>query len=377
MSLKCGIVGLPNAGKSSLFNALVDAAAAETGNYPFCTIDANRGRALVPDERLKKISRLIQPARTVPASFEFADIAGLIKGASKGEGLGNQFLSHIREADSLLHLVRAFEDGQISHAYGGPDPARDVEIVNTELLLSDMETAEKRLQKIQKTAQASGGKKLKWECAALEKAIAVLSSGKSLREGEWTEEERGFLKSMRFISSKPVLYVCNLKEGDFAARGASQSSKARETAAMLKQSLGGREETLCVSAALEADMAGLPEEEKAEFLKPLGLKEPALRSVIRKVYGQLGLISFFTAGEKEVKAWTVPKGAAAPQAAGRIHSDFERGFIRAEIYACEALFRHKSEKALKSAGLLRSEGKDYIVQDGDVARFLFSGAKSS
>lgn len=368
MGLKCGIVGLPNAGKSSIFNALVDSAAAETGNYPFCTIDANKGRAPVPDERLQKISRIIQPRQTIPASLEFVDIAGLIKGASRGEGLGNKFLSHIREADALLHLARAFEDKQAAHVYGAPDPARDIEVVNTELLLSDLEIAEKRLQKIQKTARSSGGKQLKLEAGALEKALKIFGEGLSARDAEWSEEELSALKPMNFITFKPVFYVCNLKEEDFA-RGAG--SKGWKMAASLREKLG-EPDLICVSAALEADMAGLPEEEKAEFLKPLGLKEPALRSVIRKAYERLGLISFFTAGEKEARAWTVRRGAAAPEAAGRIHSDFEKGFVRAEVYACGELFQLKSEKALKAAGLLRSEGKSYAVQDGDVMRFLFS-----
>ncbi len=368
MGLKCGIVGLPNAGKSSIFNALVDSAAAETGSYPFCTIDANKGRAPVPDERLQKIAQIIQPRQAIPAFLEFVDIAGLIKGASRGEGLGNKFLSHIRGADALLHLTRAFEGGPAAHVYGAPDPLRDIEIVNTELLLSDLEIAEKRLQKIQKTALSPGEKKLRREAAALKKALRVLGDGLSMRDAEWSEEELSALKPVNFISLKPVLYACNLKEEDFA-QGAG--SKGWEMAGRLREKLGG-DDLICVSAALEADMAGLPEREKAEFLKPLDLKEPALRSVIRKMYERLGLISFFTAGEKEARAWTVRRGAAAPEAAGRIHSDFEKGFVRAEVYACGELFQLKSEKALKAAGLLRSEGKSYAVQDGDVMRFLFS-----
>ena len=364
MSLKCGIVGLPNAGKSTLFNALTNSANAETGNYPFCTIEANKGQVFVPDDRLKKISEIIKPKQTIPTSFEFTDIAGLVKGASKGEGLGNQFLSNIRTVDSLLHLVRSFKDKQITHVYGEPDPLRDVEIINIELMLSDLEIAEKRFKKIQKTAQTSGDKTLKKEHEVLKKVLAVLSESKNLRDLDWSQEERIYLKPLNFISLKPVLYVCNLKEEDF--------SKEQENLAQLKKSLGQTEELISLSCALEADMAGWTNKEKTEFLKPLGLQEPALNTVIKKVYEQLNLISFFTAGEKEARAWTVSKKALAPEAAGVIHSDFEKGFIRAEVYSYKELFEHKSEKVLKQKGLLRVVGKDYQIQDGDVLHFLFN-----
>ena len=364
MSLKCGIVGLPNAGKSTLFNALTNSSSAETGNYPFCTINANKGQAFVPDQRLKKISAIFKPQQTVPCSFEFTDIAGLVKGASQGEGLGNQFLSHIREADALIHLIRGFEDSQVTHVCGGPDPVRDQEIVNTELLLSDMERCQKRLQKIQKTARSTGDKKLKKESEILSKALKALQEGKDLRNQEWLEEEIALLKPINFISLKPVLYVCNLKEEDFA--------KTPEGPNALKQKLGPKEELICVSCALEAEMSGWNDQEKTEFLKPLGLTEPALYTVIKKAFQLLGLLSFFTAGEKEVRAWTLPQGALAPQAGGVIHSDFEKGFIRAELYSCEELFKSGSLKALKEKGLLRAVGRDYEVKDGDVLNFLFN-----
>lgn len=364
MSLKCGIVGLPNAGKSTIFNALTNSCQAETGNYPFCTIEANKGQVFVPDERLKKISSIIQSQKTIPTSFEFTDIAGLVKGASKGEGLGNQFLSHVRNADSLLHLVRGFKDSQITHVYGEPDLLRDMEIINTELLLSDLEIAEKRLQKIQKTAQSTGDKKLKEECETLKKALSILENNKSLKEKNWSQEEKMYLKSLNFISLKPVLYVCNFKEDEF--------SKQQNLLNQVKESLGQKEELIAVSCSLEAEMTGWTDSEKTEFLKSLGLTSPILHTVIKTVYKQLGLISFFTAGEKETRAWTIPKESTAPLAAGVIHSDFEKGFIRAEVYSCEDLFKHKSEKILKQKGLLRTVGKDYIVQDGDVLHFLFN-----
>ena len=364
MSLKCGIVGLPNAGKSTIFNALSNSDQAETGNYPFCTIEANKGQVFVPDDRLTKISSIMKSKKTIPTSFEFVDIAGLVKGASKGEGLGNQFLSHIRCVDSLIHLVRVFKDSQISHVYGEPDPLRDIEIINTELMLSDLEIADKRLQKIIKTAQSAGDKKLKQEVGLLQTAVNVLSENKNLREKEWTKEELALLKPYNFISLKPALYICNFKEEDFANQKTDLS--------VIKKSLGVNEEAIAVSCALEADMIGWSDSEKNEFLKPLGLNEPVLHTVIKKVYKQLNLISFFTAGEKESRAWTVQKGALAPKAGGVIHSDFERGFIKAEVYSCEELLKQKSEKTLKEKGLVRVVGKDYVVRDGDIMHFLFN-----
>ena len=364
MSLKCGIVGLPNAGKSTVFNALTNSSQAETGNYPFCTIDANKGQVFVPDMRLEQISQIMQSKKTIPTSFEFVDIAGLVKGASQGEGLGNQFLSHIRSVDSLIHLVRAFKDSQITHVYGEPDPLRDIEIINTELLLSDLEIADKRLQKIQKTAQTTGDKTLKKEMEILQKVTGLLSENKNLRDQEWSKEELLILKPYNFISLKPVLYVCNFKEEDFANQKIDLS--------VVKKSLGANEDAIAISCALEADMIGWSTAEKNEFLKPLGLKEPVLYTVIKKVYEQLNLISFFTAGEKESRAWTVKKESLAPTAGGVIHSDFEKGFIRAEVYTYEELLEHQSEKILKQKGLVRVAGKDYVVQDGDILHFLFN-----
>ena len=361
MALKCGIVGLPNAGKSTLFNALTSSNKAETGNYPFCTISANQGQVFVPDDRLKKISQIMQSKKSIPTSFEFVDIAGLVKGASQGEGLGNQFLSHIRSVDSLIHLVRAFKDSQISHVYGEPKPLRDIEIINTELLLSDLELAEKRIQKIQKTAQSSGDKKLKQELTLLQKVKSLLSANHSLRETKWSKEERLALKAYNFISLKPVLYIYNFKEEDFANKKAEISKMQTD-----------QQEALAISCALEADMVGWDPLEKMEFLKPLGLQEPVLNTVIKKVYQQLNLISFFTAGKKETRAWTAPHNVSAPVAGGVIHSDFEKGFIRAEVYSYPDLIKHPSEKTLKEQGLIRSVGKDYLVQDGDILHFLFN-----
>ena len=361
MGLKCGIVGLPNAGKSTIFNALTDSSQAKTGNYPFCTIEANKGQVFVPDERLTKISEIIKPKQTLPTSFEFVDIAGLVKGAHKGEGLGNQFLSHVRNVHSLLHVVRVFKDPQsITHIYGDPDPSRDIELINIELLLSDLEIVEKRLQKIQKTAQSSGDKKLKRECEILNKVLDCLSKNKSLREFTWSKEELVCLKPFNFISLKPMLYIYNVKEKDFLKNYHSEKEKTEQ------------KNLIYISCALEAEMTGWTHEKKMEVLRPLGYQEPILSTVIKKVYEQLNLITFFTAGEKEVKAWTIPKDTLAPQAAGVIHSDFEKGFIKAEVYSYKSLLEHKSEKALKQKGLLRVVGWDYQVQDGDVLHFLFN-----
>lgn len=364
MSLKCGIVGLPNAGKSTIFNALTNSAKAETGNYPFCTIEANKGQVFVPDERLQKISEIIRSKQTLPTSFEFTDIAGLVKGASQGEGLGNQFLSHIRAVDSLLHVVRAFKDSQISHVYGEPDPIRDIEIINTELMLSDLEMAEKRLHKIEKTAQSTSDKKLKQECEVLKKVLNILEKSNNLKELEWSEVEMSYLKPLNFISLKPVLYIFNFKEEDFY--------KKQSAVQEIKENMGLEKDMICISCALEADMTGWTDKEKAEFLKPLGLQEPVLYTVIKKVYEQLNLISFFTAGEKETRAWTINRQTLAPEAAGVIHSDFKKGFIRAEVYSYKELFEHQSEKILKQKGLVKIVGKDYQIQDGDVLHFLFN-----
>ena len=364
MSLKSGIVGLPNVGKSTLFNALTNSTQAEMGNYPFCTIEANKGQVFVPDERLTQISQIMCSKKTIPTSFEFVDIAGLVKGASQGEGLGNKFLSHIREVDSLIHLVRFFEDSQITHVAGDTNPLRDIEIINTELLLADLELADKRLQKIKKTAQTTGDKKLKKEMELLEKVVSLLSENKRLRGEEWSKEEQALLKAYQFISLKPVLYVCNFKEEDFTNKKTDIS--------VLQSFLSADDDSIAISCALEADMIGWKDKEKEEFLQTLGLKETVLNSVIKKAYKQLDLISFFTAGEKESRAWTVQKESLAPAAGAVIHSDFEKGFIKAELYNFKDLIEQKSEKALKQKGLMRVVGKDYMVQDGDIIHFLFN-----
>ncbi len=364
MSLKCGIVGLPNAGKSTIFNALTNSQKAEAANYPFCTIEPNLGRVIVPDSRLDKINSLIKPKQVLPTILEFVDIAGLVKGASKGEGLGNQFLSHIRLTDSLLQVVRGFEDDQITHVYGNTDPKRDIEIINMELLLADLEVADKRFQKINKTAQTTGDKLLKEESKILKTVLELLKTNQPLRSKKWSEKELQYIKPLNFITLKPILYVCNQSENSFKKDNLSEK--------YIREVCGKNEEVISISCALEAEMTEWSDEEKKEFLSSIGLKEPSLNRVIRKVYEQLNLITFFTAGEKEVKAWTIPKDSLAPQAAGVIHSDFEKGFIRAEVYHCEDLFKYKTEKDLKNSGLIRSEGKNYNVKDGDVIHFLFN-----
>ena len=343
MGLKCGIIGLPNVGKSTLFNALTCSSQAEAGNYPFCTIEPNHGQNIVPDARLDQIASIIQPKKIVPTTLEFTDIAGLVEGASKGEGLGNQFLSHIRETQSLLHIVRSFEDEQITSVYKDVNPRRDVEVINTELLLSDLEQAEKRLKKIEKTSQISKDKALQAETSAMKQAVEALREGKALNQVTWEDQDMPWLKRMNFISLKPCLYVCNRKESELQT-----PSPALE--AYFKEICQEQEEVITLSCSLEAEISLLPKEEKQEFLLELGLKESGLDKVIRKTYKQLNLITFFTAGEEEVRAWTLPKGSLAPQAAGVIHSDFEKGFIRADVYSYQDLLQHKSEKELKKQG---------------------------
>ena len=348
MGLKCGIVGLPNAGKSTLFNALTSSQQAKAANYPFCTIEPNLGTVFVPDLRLNQIADLIQPKRVLPTVLEFVDIAGLVQGASRGEGLGNRFLSHIRETHSLLHVVRGFKDSQVTSVHKTPDPKKDVEIINLELLLADLEIGEKRLKKIEKTAQTTGDKTLKSEQAALQKAMENLKKETPLRNVSWNEAERPWIQQLNFITLKPVLYICN-QDGEDFKKGLMEQT--------IRSFCGERDEALSLSCALEAEISQLEDSEKKEFLVDMGLKEPALSRVIRKAYQQLSLITFFTAGEKEVRAWTVPQGTLAPQTGAVIHSDFERGFIRAEVYSCEELFQYKSEKELGARGLLRLEGK--------------------
>lgn len=363
MSLQVGIVGLPNVGKSTLFNALTSNKA-EAANYPFCTIDPNVGVVAVPDERLKKISDLIKPKSLIPTSMEFVDIAGLVAGASKGEGLGNQFLGHIRATDAITHVVRCFDDPNIIHVSGSVDPLRDIGVINTELMLADLDSVEKRIQKVEKLAKSD--KKAKAEFDAFKKVADVLNSGRAARATDLEDSELPMVKDLHLLTMKPVLYVCNVNEQDFAAGGNAWSRQVEEHA----KSEGNN--SILVCSAMEAEISQLPEAERADFLASLGATEPGLNRLIRQAYGLLGLYTYFTAGEKEVRAWTIRKGMKAPQAAGVIHTDFEKGFIRAETYHCEDLFNLKSEPAVKEAGRYRLEGKDYEVKDGDVLFFRFN-----
>ncbi|MBN8541061.1 MAG: redox-regulated ATPase YchF [Deltaproteobacteria bacterium] len=363
MSLQVGIVGLPNVGKSTLFNALTSNKA-EAANYPFCTIDPNVGVVAVPDERLAKISELIKPKSLIPTSMEFVDIAGLVAGASKGEGLGNQFLGHIRATDAITHVVRCFDDPNIIHVSGSVDPLRDIGVINTELMLADLDSVEKRIQKVEKLAKSD--KKAKAEFDAFKKVADVLNSGRAARATVLEDAELPLVKDLHLLTMKPVLYVCNVNEQDFAAGGNAWSKQVEEHA----KSEGNN--SILVCSAMEAEISQLPLAERAEFLSSLGASEPGLNRLIRQAYGLLGLYTYFTAGEKEVRAWTIRKGMKAPQAAGVIHTDFEKGFIRAETYHCEDLFNLKSEPAVKEAGKYRLEGKDYEVKDGDILFFRFN-----
>ncbi|NCN40691.1 redox-regulated ATPase YchF [bacterium] len=365
MALQVGIVGLPNVGKSTLFNAITSAKA-ESANYPFCTIDPNVGVVNVPDERLGKISSFIKPKSLIPTIIEFVDIAGLVAGASKGEGLGNKFLGNIRQTDAILHVTRCFEDENVVHVNGSIDPLRDMEVINTELMLADLESVDSRLKKTEKMAQSTKDVKMLAEVSLLKRIQKALGDGLPARSVEITDDEKPLMKSLHLLTTKPVLYVCNVDEDSYSKGGNEHSKKVEERAA-----LEGNQ-SLLICSSMEAEIAQLPPEEQAEFLDSMGLEEPGLHRLIRKSYDLLDLITYFTAGEKEVRAWTIKKGTKAPGAAGVIHTDFEKGFIRAETYACEDLFKYKTEAAVKEAGKYRSEGKEYIVKDGDILLFRFN-----
>jgi len=365
MGFRCGIVGLPNVGKSTLFNALTETAAAQAANYPFCTIEPNVGRVAVPDPRLDQIKAIAKSAQEIETQIEFVDIAGLVRGASKGEGLGNQFLANIREVDAIVHVLRCFEGGDVTHVEGKVDPIADADTVETELMLADLESLERRVPNLVKKAQ-QGDKEAKIEATVLGQALELLQASKPARLTKPKDaEEAKALQRAQLLTAKPVLYACNVDEGD-AADGNALSQRVAEKAA------AEGAQAVVISAAIEAEIATLPTEDRDSFLSDLGLHETGLNRMIHAAYALLGLITFYTAGPKEARAWTVHRGAKAPEAAGEIHTDFERGFIRAETIAYDDFIACNGEAGAKDAGKMRAEGKEYVVQDGDILLFRFN-----